>query len=66
MAAVGIMGMAIFEQQVETLSDVNDRSGPAPSVEVPGVEGFEQQLLDLAGRAPGPGGAGPRSSRGIS
>src|SRR5205807_8533321 len=35
--------------------DVDDGGGSPPLVEVTGVKGFEQEIVDLAGRGPGPG-----------
>src|SRR6266508_739625 len=53
--AVGVVGMGLLEQQVEALADVDDCGGSVPFVEVAGVEGFEQEIVDLAWRASGPG-----------
>ena len=47
--------MGRLDEQVEALADVGHGLGPALGVEVSGVEGFDQQVADLAGRAPGPG-----------
>lgn len=53
--AVGVVGMGRLDEQVDTLADVDHGRGPTGGVEVPGVEGLEQEVTDLAGRAPGPG-----------
>ncbi len=53
-AAVGVVGMGLVAQQVEALADVDDRRASTLLVEVPGLEGFEQEIADLAGRGPGP------------
>jgi len=53
--AVGIVGMSLFEEQVEALADVDHGGGTTFDVAVPSGEGLEQQILDPPGRATGPG-----------
>ena len=60
--AVGVVGMGLFEEQVEALAYVDDGLGPAGGVEVSGIEGLQQQVANWRG-VPRPRPADPRSSR---